>query len=385
MLPRGRLAAYYFSYFAFIGAFSPYFSLYLQSLSFSAWDIGLLMSLLQVMRMIAPYLWGWLSDRAGRRVPIVRVSAAVSVLAFCGFFFTTSFAGIFAAMVVLAAFWGAALPLVESITLAHLREEVGRYGAIRLWGSIGFILAVLGVGYALDMLPIRSLLWISVAVLGGILACALALPEAPPAVHAEPPAGIASVIRRPEVAALLGGCFAMSAAHGALYVFYSIYLVDAGYSKASVGWLWTLGVLVEIGVFFWMPALTRRFSLRSVLLFSFGCAVLRFLLIGWFVDHPAVIVFAQTLHGATFGAYHAAAVASINRWFSGRLQARGQALYSSISFGAGGMFGGIASGYAWDAVGPSLTYTISSAFALAGLLVLWKGWRGASSLARVER
>jgi MFS family permease len=67
-LPYWRLSGYYFFYFAFIGAFSPYFGLYLQSLSFSAWDIGLLMSQMQLMRLFGPYLWGWLADRFGRRL-----------------------------------------------------------------------------------------------------------------------------------------------------------------------------------------------------------------------------------------------------------------------------------------------------------------------------
>jgi len=384
-LPYWRLSAYYFCYFAFIGAFSPYFSLYLTSLAFSAWDIGVLMSLMQVMRVIAPNVWGWLADRLGVRTPIVRLGAVFSIAGFAVFFFTESFPGIFTGMVMLAFFWGAALPLVEALTLDHLGAQATRYGSIRLWGSVGFIAAVLGLGFVLDRAPLSAILWVSCVILCGILACAWILPEKAPTPHAAEPPRLVEILRRKDVYALLAACFAMSAAHGALYVFYSIYLVQKGYGTTAVGWLWTLGVVAEIGVFLSMPRLQRRFSLRTILLASFACAVVRFLLIGWGIQWGGVAMIAQLLHGATFGAYHAAAVAAINHWFTGRHQARGQALYSSVSFGAGGMIGGVLSGYTWDAIGAPLTYTFSSLFAAAGFILIMRGLPDSSSGSPVSR
>jgi PPP family 3-phenylpropionic acid transporter len=373
MLPYWRLSGYYFFYFAFIGAFSPYFGLYLQALSFSAWDIGLLMSQMQLMRLFAPYLWGVLADRLGQRVAIVRLAALLSLLGFSSFFAVRSFDAMLVAMALLAFFWSAALPLVETVTFDHLRAEPARYSRIRLWGSIGFIIAVMGTGALLDHLPLPSLLWVIVGTLAGILIYALAVPEAPSHAAADEALPVATILRQPRVQALFAACFAMSAAHGALYVFYSIHLADHHYSKFLVGCLWSLGVLAEIVVFFYMVGLSRRFGLRTILLFSFAAAVVRFLMIGQGVEWLSVIVLAQLLHGLTFGAYHAAAIAAVNRWFPGRSQGRGQALYSSISFGAGGLVGSLLSGWTWDAWGAAPTFAVSSAFALVGLLLvaLW--------------
>ncbi|WP_300449965.1 MFS transporter [Accumulibacter sp.] len=367
-VPYWRLSGYYFYYFAFIGAFSPYFGLYLQSLAFSAWDIGLLMSQMQLMRLCAPYLWGALADRLARRVMVVRLAAALSLSGFSTFFFVEGFAAMLLAMALLAFFWSAALPLVETLTFDHLREQPGRYSRVRLWGSIGFIVAVLGTGALLDTLSLRSLLWVIVGTLIGILLHALAIPEAPLHAASDDQLPVAEILRQPCVRGLFAACFAMSAAHGALYVFYSIHLADHHYSKLLVGGLWSLGVLAEIVVFYFMSGLLHRFGLRKILLASFVAAVGRFLIIGWGVDWLSLIVFAQLLHGLTFGAYHAAAIAAVNGWFPGRCQARGQALYSSVSFGAGGLAGGLFSGWAWEGLGAAPTYTISSAFALAGLL-----------------
>ena len=376
MLPYWRLSAYYFFYFAFIGTFAPYFSLYLKSLSFSAWDIGVLNSLMQVMRIAAPNVWGVLADRIGAQTPIVRFAGLMSIVGFALFFFTESFAGVFCAMALLAFFWSAAIPLVDSLTLSHLGSETHHYGRIRLWGSIGFVVAVLTLGAALDRVPIAGLLPMSMATLVGILVCALLVPEAPTRPHHEDHAPLGDILRRPHVRALLVACFFMSAAHGALYVFYSLFLVANGYSTTVVGWLWTLGVLAEIGVFIAMPRLLRIGSIGMILLACHAFAVVRFLMIGWGVESVPVLVLAQLMHGATFGAYHAASVAAVGRWFGAKHQARGQAIYGSVSFGAGGMVGGLLSGYTWDNLGAPLTYSLSALFALIGALAIIAGWRG---------
>ncbi len=371
--PYWRLSAYYFSYFAFIGVFSPYFGLYLQSLSFSAWDIGLLMSQMQLMRMFGPYLWGALADRFGRRLLIVRLTSVVALIVFSAFFFIARFEAFLMAMAVLAFFWAAALPLVEALTFDHLRENSARYSRVRLWGSVGFIAAVMGTGALLDHLPLSSMVWVCAAMLVAIVLTSLLVPETPFAHPAGGSAPVGEILRQPRVRALLAASFAMAAAHGALNIFYSIFLSNHGYSTLVVGGLFSLGVLAEIAVFFVMSRAMRRYSLRTILIVSLSASVLRFVTIGWGVDVLAVLVLTQIMHGLTFGAFHAAAISAINRWFTGRTHSRGQALYSSLSFGAGGWVGGVISGWTWDHLGGELTFAFGSIYALIGL-VLVVGW-----------
>jgi PPP family 3-phenylpropionic acid transporter len=371
--PYWRLSSFYFFYFAFVGAFSPYWSLYLKSLDFSASEIGVLMSLLLATRIFAPTLWGWLADRSGKRVGIVRVAAALSLASYFGVFFGVSFWWMFVVMALISFFWSASLPLVEATTLSHLGDSTASYGRVRLWGSIGFIVAVIGIGYVLDVAEVRILLWLVLGLMVGIVIFSRHIPEAESVTHHTDRYPARQILKRPEVAALFAACFLMAAAHGPYYTFYSLYLVEHDYSKGAIGWLWALGVICEIAVFIGMPRLMQRFSLPQILGASFLLAVIRFLLIGWLVDSVAAILFAQMLHAATFGSYHAAAVAAIHHFFRGRHQAKGQALYTSLTFGAGGTFGALMSGYAWDFLGASLTFSIASLCALFGLLLIsWK-------------
>lgn len=366
-----RLSGFYFFYFAFIGAFQPYFSLYLQSLAFTAAQIGVLMSTSHLMRIVSPNIWGWVADHTGRRVAIVQSASLISVASFAALFFGDGFAWILIASLVMGLFWSGSLPIIEAMTLTELRSEPHRYGRVRLWGSVGFIVATMLVGVALDFIPIRFLLWICVALLGGVMAIALQLREAPAEAHAPGAEPVWDILKRPEVITLFIACFLMIAAHGPLYVFYAIYLVDHGYSKTALGLLIAISVASEILVFLYQPKLFRRFSLRGVMLFCFAVAIARFLLIGWGAEFVVLLLVAQLMHAATFGAFHAASVAAVHEIFKGRHQARGQTLYTSIAYGMGGTVGGLASGLLWERVGPYATYVVAAATSLAGFVLVW--------------
>jgi len=266
-----------------------------------------------------------------------------------------------------------ASPLVEAITFSAIDGRPGQYGPIRLWGSIGFIVAVLCTGAWLDRAGASALTGILIGLAAATCIVAFALPGAAAARVQHGGVRLGAVLRRPEVLAFFGACFCMNAAHGTLYVFYSIYLEEAGYSKTLIGALWTVGVVAEVLLFLRLPQVMRRFSLRALLLASLVCAVLRFPVIGWAVDSLALLAAAQLLHAATFGVFHAGSVAAVHRLFPGALAARGQAFYSSIAYGLGGAAGSLIAGWTWVAFGPAESFAASALFAALGAgLVVWK-------------
>jgi PPP family 3-phenylpropionic acid transporter len=273
--------------------------------------------------------------------------------------FTPHIALVIALMSVLSA---GALPIVEAITLGALAGQHGRYGPIRLWGSIGFIAVVLAGGAWLDFQPV-STLPVALAFLAlCTLATALALPAR------ELHAAVRSVPLRftPEVRALFAQGICNAVAHGALYAFLSLHLGALGYSATTIGMLWTLGVVAEIGVFFYLPQLFRRFALSTILAVSLLCGVLRFAALAWAAEHLWIVLLAQLLHAATFGSHHAASVAAVQRVFPEGAQARGQALFSGFTYGAGAAAGLVISGWAWELAGAPLAFSTAALAALAG-------------------
>lgn len=370
-----RLASFYFAFFAHAGAFVSYFALYLAALGLGAAEIALAVAMPQVARIVAPALWGWLADTWGARYG----GARRAIVIFSGFAMLAGFAAlallerplpIAAALLATSLASAGAAPLVEAITLSALGGRAGGYGPIRLWGSIGFIATVLGTGAWLDRHPPVTLAPILVVLAALVAAASFLVPRAARARAAPGGPDLAAVLARPEVRAFFGACFCMTAAHGTMYVFYSLFLEAAGYSKTQIGALWTLGVLAEIVLFLCLPRLLRRFALRALLLASYGCAVVRFLAIGWGVESPAVLAAAQLLHAATFGAFHAASVAAVHRLFPGALEARGQALYSSLAYGLGGAAGALLAGWSWEAIGPAPSFAVSALFAATGAMLV---------------
>ena len=354
-----RLSAFYFAFFAYGGAYVAYFPLYLASRGLSPAEIAWVLALPPLARTFAPPAWGWLADRTGAHRGVVVFSCAVTAIAFALLPFTGHIALLIAMMSSLSA---GALPIVEAITLGALAGQPGRYGPIRLWGSVGFIAVVLAGGAWLDFQPVSTLPAALVVFTLAALTVALALPAG--GAHAR--AQGAAIRITPEVRALLGAGFCNAVAHGALYAFLSLHLDALGYSATSIGMLWTLGVLAEIIVFLYLPQLFRRFALSTILIASLAAGVVRFLATGWIAGELWIVLSAQVLHAATFGSFHAASVAAVHRVFPEGAQARGQTVFSGVSYGAGAAAGLLISGWAWEGGGAALAFSASALAALAG-------------------
>ena len=375
LAPLPALAAFYFSYFAFQGLFGPFWSLYLESLSFSALEISVLMALSTLARIVSPMFWGYVADHSGQRRAIIRWTSLASAASFVLVAWQHSFWGMFTVLAVNFFFWAAALPLAEATTSQLTRSQPGRYSRVRVWGSIGFVALSSSGGYLLNWISLANLPWLVCAMLALVVLAAWQVPEAPPERRNKTAQPILATVRERRVLALFGCCFLLAFAMGPYYNFFSLGLKQAGYDKAATGWLWSVGVLAEVLVFWQMPRLMARFSLEQLMLASLLVSALRFALIASVLAVPALAVLAQLGHAFTFGVHHAAAVGLIHRFFAEQQQARGQGLYTVASFGIGGSLGGLLGGVLWSYGGVALTFGVSTVAALLGAVVCVKWLR----------
>jgi PPP family 3-phenylpropionic acid transporter len=372
VVPYARLSGFYFFYFAILGAFLPYWPLYLQSAGYDPVRIGWIMAILPATKIVSPSLWGWLADRTGRTLRVIRWTAFLSLGSFVAVFGAEDFIRLAAAMAAFTFFWNATLPLFETLTLGHLHGDAGRYSRIRLWGSVGFIATVLAVGEALDgVLEIACLpRFIALLFLSQWL-ISLSVPAVRDAPHAEGRGSLAGILKRGEVIAFFLVCLLLQVAHGPYYVFFSVYLESHGFDSGETGALWGLGVVSEIVLFALLHHLFRRVSVRAVFLWSLALSGVRWLLTAWGVDHLALILLAQVLHAASFGSVHAVAIHLVHRYFRGPHHGTGQALYTSLGFGLGGALGSLFAGQFWAAWGPQWVYTAAGGFSLLALVIAW--------------
>jgi PPP family 3-phenylpropionic acid transporter len=369
--PYWRLSSFYFFYFASLGALIPYWSLYLKSLGYSAQSIGILMAIIPATKIFAPYLWGWLADHTRHPITIIRLANLLAVVVFAGVFVDTGFVWLMVVLFAFSFFWNSSLPLFEAMTLNHLGDDEHKYSVVRLWGSLGFIMMVVLLGEFFDIAGIDHAPLVILVLLAGILLASFIVPERLSA-HHEGQGHIVHVIRQPVVLAFLLVCFLMLMSHGPYYTFYSIYLESHGYSRGMIGLLWAVGVMAEVIVFLMMHRLLCTVTARQLLLVTFLLTALRWLLIGFFVDNLSVLFFAQLFHAFSFGVFHAVSISLVHRYFTGRHQGRGQALYASLSFGAGGAVGSLISGLLWDQIEHAYLFTLAAAVAIIAFLIVWR-------------
>lgn len=347
LAPFAALSA---SYFAHIGFFNPYLPLWLKDMGFGLMAISVLTSVQSVTRLFAPYAWGWLSDRTGERVRLLRYGATAALVCSLGLSLNFGFVGLLVVLLLMFLHTSAMMPMSEA-AMAHLVSQEGqfdarRYGRVRLWGSLGFLLTVLAAGTWFEGHGMGSFALWSTCTLLAVTVSVWWMPDVKEAAHttASPAQPVWPLLRQPAVAWLFASIFFHVLAHIAVYVFFSLYLDSLGYRKTTIGLLWAVSVVLEIGWFFmqgrWMPLL----SLSAWLVLASALVTVRMALTaGWPTVWPLLVV-AQMLHAITFATHHTACVALISHHFPGRLRGRGQALYTVIGYGVPGVLGGLGGG-----------------------------------------
>jgi PPP family 3-phenylpropionic acid transporter len=377
--PRRTLIAFgavSFTYFAYAGLFSTYAPLWFQALGFSTFAIGTLASVQSATRVLSPYAWGWVADHTGRRARLLRIAAAGSLLCALGFFGPPVYVWLVVVTAALFVCTAGVIPISEA-ALAHFVSHGGtldaaRYGRVRVWGSVGFIVAVSLAGFVLQWVGVERFPILVVALLAALLWAAMKLPALPETLHHERDATAAmAVLRQPAVAWFFAGAFFTVLAHVSLYAFLSLYLDSLGYSRSAVGMVWAVGVLVEVLWFWFQGAWLNRLSMSGWLVLAALASVVRFAIVAAFGANPLLLVLTQCLHALTFAAQHTACIAVINRHFPGRLRGRGQALYTVLGYGASGVVGGIAGGALSQALGfEAVFWAASGAAGIATLCCL---------------
>ncbi|HEY3487758.1 MAG TPA: MFS transporter [Gammaproteobacteria bacterium] len=376
MLPAGsslywRLSVYYISYFASVGVVMVFWGPYLQFRGFDAVAIGQLLGILAATKIVAPYVWGWLADRSGQRMRMIRYAACAAAAIFMGVFFITGFGWMAVLMLLFSFFWNAGLPQFDAATLNLLGEQHHRYSIIRSTGSMGFIVSVLAVGLLLDIWGLQWLPLIVFLLLGIAGLCSFAVPNINYAEdYSKVDRSIWPVLQRPEVCLILLAGFLMQLSAGPYYTFFSIHLQSYGYQESMIGLLWITGTSAEVLMFYCMHRILPAYSMKTLLLLCFLLAGIRWLMIAYAADMTAVLVLAQLLHAFTFGMFHAVMIHLIHHMFTGVHQGRGQGLYSSVSFGIGTASGALLSGYMWSAYGAEISFTLAAGVTLIGALLL---------------
>lgn len=383
MTPIGvRYAVIYGGLFLGAGTFLPYFPPWLESRGLSAAEIGLLLGLSGFLRTFTMPLVAYGADRIGRPVRVLRWLTGASAAAQLVYLGTGSFWPILAVLMVMTAIGPPILPMTEG--LAMRASEAGRmtYGRVRLWGSVAFIAANLGVGALLGALG-PDVVVITLALSAAIMTAALfTLDDAPAAESglARPSLrAAAALVRAPAFLAFAAAAGFTQATHAVYYGFGTLHWQAQGLASTTIGGLWALGVAAEV-VLFWAAApVVRRWSPAVLIALGAAAGMVRW---GAMAFDPPFwsLPLLQCLHAATFGLSHLGAMQFLVRAVPPALTSTAQSVYAAVASGIFMAGATVAAGLLYGALG-GLTYLAMAALAVlacaAALLGarLWTGDR----------
>ncbi|WP_394388067.1 MFS transporter [Shewanella woodyi] len=364
------ISACYFFFFAILGVMVPYLGVFFENRGFNPQEIGFLLAILMATRIVAPNIWAMVADKTGMRAQLVKWGAAAAAVSYLTFFYNGSFTYLAISLTIYTFFWNAILAQLEVITLETLGENTSRYGAIRSFGSLGYLVFVVGVGFAISAWGTEVLPYVGMALFIGLLLSALPLPSDKVATkkRSETPK---LVLDKALFWFLLSATLLQMSA-GPFYGFFVLYLKQSGYSEAVAGIYVAFGVLAEILMFMLAPRLLGRYGVNRLLIVSLGFTAVRWLLMAFFVESYFLLGVSQLLHAFTFGLVHAASIQFVHRHFDISHRSKGQALYASLSFGVGGALGTWLCGMIWgDGSGASLAWVAASVCALIAMLAIF--------------
>ena len=370
--PAGRLKllirAQYFLYFGVMGIYLPYFNLYLYHIKLSGFQIGVLSALRSVLLVLFPVLWGMLADRLQARRAIYVSCNLASAMLWSLYLCTTRFEWLVIITFGYGIFFSPIISFLEAITMDVLGKEKLRYGQTRAWGSIAFIAVVILVGGVIDAYPVGVIL--PLILIGGLIQSMVSL-GAPSGRTAKLTglSGGAGHLKSQKSIVFLICAFLMLLSHGAYYGFFSIHLERLGFGKTFIGISWAVASAAEIIVMIHSGRLFKRFSLETVMVFSFSIAAMRWFLLA-FVDSGPVILITQVLHAFTYGAFHMASILYVDALSSAASKTLGQAVNNAVSYGLGLMAGFFMSGYLYETIGSHALFMTSGGIALIGGMIM---------------
>jgi PPP family 3-phenylpropionic acid transporter len=353
------LAIFYYFYFSIVGIYIIFMPKVLSDVGYSASEIGTIFAAAPLIRFILPFLF-----MRGLRLNASIFLGALGLVLVAGTSFYLSledFWMLLASNIAFGIGLSLILPFVEVIALESIGKE--RYGKARLFGSLGFIVVALVLVKFLSS-PYVALNFL-LAMTFFMSMSAFFLQREVQKTPATPQAQKNDVHLLRDYKLWLS-LLLMQMSFGSFYNFFTIYETDHGLSMDMTIYLWSFGVLVEVGMLYVQGVFLQK-NLLGVLKFTIAATVLRWFLLFAFASNLGVLFFSQALHALSFALFHSAAIAYLYQHYKNRSLA--QQFFSGISYGLGGLGGALLAGYIYEYY-PSLLFLSSSLIALGSLLML---------------
>lgn len=332
------LSLFYFFYFALIGVYIIFLPKVLSLSGYSAVDIGIIFAAAPLVRFIVPFLFIKGLKLDVRSFNFALMIMLVSAAAF--YFSLDNFYKLLFSNIGIGVGISLVLPYIELISLNTLGKE--RYGKIRLFGSVGFILVSLILVKFLNPPSVAFTYLLVLAFFTVLTAFFIVQGHKEVLNRTSNETNDINILRDWK---LWTGLTLMQVGFGPFYNFFTIYETDAGLSLDMTIYLWSFGVIIEVFMLFFQGRFLRK-NLLLVLQVTTFVTALRWFMVFLFPQNLAVLFFSQTLHALSFALFHSASISYLFVLYKHKSLA--QQMFSGITYGAGAFVGALYSGYVYE-------------------------------------
>jgi len=367
------LSLFYFFYFSVVGVYLIFMPKVLSGLGYSAQEIGVIFAAGPLVRFILPFLFlkGLELNRN-----IFNLSLVVMVMSACLFYINVhDFYRLLASNIALGIGLSLVLPYVEVISLHVIGKE--RYGKIRLFGSLGFVLVALVLVKVLTAPTIALGFLLILTLITAFFAFVIAKREECSTHSSKTELHDIKLFRDYKLWLAL---LLMQMSFGSFYNFFTIYETDHGISLDTTIYLWSFGVLVEIVMLYTQGKFLKN-NLLSILQITTFVTAIRWYLVYAFADNLFILYFSQSLHAFSFALYHSAAIAYLYKIYEHKALA--QQFFSGVGYGLGGLSGALLAGYIYEYY-PEYLFLSSSGFAFLSF-VAFSAWKRDETFGKIQK
>ena len=382
MAAGGRILLAYLVYFAAIGAAFPYLPVFYRELGLGFAQIGLLTALGATIQLVLAPVWGGLADRFPHTRLTLPLAAAVATVGASILFLATDFRVVLIGSMILYGGLSGIGPTLDARTLETLGpDRRSRYGEVRAFGSLAFVLATLGVGFVLDAEGARSLFWVYLPFLVATVVVTATIPRRGTTHSVNLMRGAAEFLATSGVALFLVGFTVVWASLAAVTAFYSIQIVALGGSPGLVGIAWAFGAIIEVPLMYAFPRIGARFGTERLVVLGSIAFALRALLAAQAAD-PVALVLVAPLEGLGFACVFVGGVTVVAARAPLGLGGTAQGLLSASS-GLATIIGSAFGGAVAAALGIPGLFLVGGAISLVGTAIIAVALLGSRKTDRV--
>ena len=329
---------------------------------YGASEIGIIFAAAPLVRFIVPFAF-----IKGLKINITSFNISLIIMCLSAislYFSLDNFYKLLFSNISLGVGLSIVLPYVELISLKYLGKE--KYGKIRLFGSVGFILVALVLVRFLSSADVALMYLLVLAFTTSMVAYIIAKKADALLDKSEDTINDINILKDWR---LWVGLTLMQVSFGSFYNFFTIYVTDHNVSLDIAVYLWSFGVVVEIFMLYFQGTLLRK-NLLVILQATTFITAIRWLMLFLFPENITILFASQALHALSFALFHSAAISYL--FYLYKHKSLAQQFFSGITYGFGAFLGALIAGYVYELY-PSYLFLSATFIALMATysLHLW--------------